>query len=105
MLGAFYVFSNLVALPRLGAATSLSIFVCSQVRTLIVIPRGFLDPPPPAFLSCIAKTEFLYIRYQVIMACIIDHTGAVGVTQRDYTPWRILASFGMIFCVFIIARF
>ncbi|KAL1932033.1 hypothetical protein VTP01DRAFT_9089 [Rhizomucor pusillus] len=71
LLGAFYVFSNLIAIPRLGAATSLSIFVCSQV----------------------------------IMACIIDHAGIVGVNHREYTVWRILASFGMIFCVFIIARF
>ncbi|CDH56265.1 predicted protein [Lichtheimia corymbifera JMRC:FSU:9682] len=30
LMGAYYVFANLVSMPRLGAATSLSIFVCSQ---------------------------------------------------------------------------
>lgn len=33
LMGAYYVFANLVSMPRLGAATSLSIFVCSQVRS------------------------------------------------------------------------
>ncbi|ORZ01223.1 hypothetical protein BCR43DRAFT_486575 [Syncephalastrum racemosum] len=70
-LGAFYVFTNLVAIPRLGAATSLSIFVCAQV----------------------------------IMACVIDHAGLVGVEERVYSKWRILASFGLIFSVMVIARY
>ncbi|KAI8140559.1 hypothetical protein BJV82DRAFT_623076 [Fennellomyces sp. T-0311] len=71
LMGAYYVFANLISIPKLGAATSLSIFVCSQV----------------------------------IVACLIDHAGLVGVEQRDYSKWRILASFGLIFCVFVIARF
>ncbi|KAI7847452.1 hypothetical protein BDC45DRAFT_354250 [Circinella umbellata] len=71
IMGAYYIFANLIAIPKLGAATSLSIFVCSQV----------------------------------IMACIIDHGGLLGVEQRDYSTWRILASFGLVFCVFVISRY
>ena len=31
-MGAYYVFANLISIPKLGAATALSIFVCSQVN-------------------------------------------------------------------------
>ncbi|ORX62135.1 hypothetical protein DM01DRAFT_1403834 [Hesseltinella vesiculosa] len=71
LLGFIYVTSNIFSIPRLGAGTTLSIFVCSQV----------------------------------IMACVIDHLGVIGDPQRTYSTWRILASFGLVFFVFIIARF
>ncbi|CAO3597142.1 unnamed protein product [Absidia cylindrospora] len=71
IMGFIYVMSNIISLPRLGAGTTLSIFVCSQV----------------------------------IMACIIDHFGLVGDPQRDYSLGRILGSIGLVFFVFVIARF
>ncbi|KAI9339256.1 hypothetical protein BD770DRAFT_400318 [Pilaira anomala] len=71
ILGAYYVITNILTVPRLGAATVLSIFVCAQI----------------------------------IMACIIDHFGFVGVTKRRYTIWRILASLGLVGCVVVIAMF
>lgn len=39
------------------------------------------------------------------MACVIDHWALMGVPQRDFTVWRILASLGLVLCVFIIARY
>ncbi|KAI8061450.1 hypothetical protein BC940DRAFT_310371 [Gongronella butleri] len=71
VMGFIYVSSNIYAVPRLGAGTTLSIFVCAQV----------------------------------IMACLIDNFGLVGDPQRTYTTWRILASIGLVFFVFVIARF
>ncbi|CAO3617806.1 unnamed protein product [Cunninghamella echinulata] len=71
VMGFIYVMSNIISLPRLGAGTTLSIFVCSQV----------------------------------IMACIVDHFGLVDIQERAYTTWRILASLGLVFFVFIIAHF
>ncbi|KAI8890740.1 hypothetical protein K501DRAFT_328323 [Backusella circina FSU 941] len=69
--GFFYVMSNIFSIPRLGAGTTLSLFVCAQVIT----------------------------------ACLIDNWGLVGVEQRAYTTWRILASLGIVFCVGVITRF
>ncbi|KAJ2956188.1 hypothetical protein NQZ79_g7912 [Umbelopsis isabellina] len=69
--GAYYVIVNVLTVPRLGAATVLSVFVCSQV----------------------------------IFASIIDHFALLGVPQRDYTVWRILASLGLVGCVVVIAKF
>ncbi|CAO0796789.1 unnamed protein product [Mucor circinelloides] len=71
ILGAYYVIINILTVPRLGAATVLSIFVCAQI----------------------------------IMACLIDHFALVGVAKRTYTVWRILASFGLVGCVVVIAKF
>ncbi|CAO3626541.1 unnamed protein product [Cunninghamella blakesleeana] len=71
IMGFIYVMSNIISLPRLGAGTTLSIFVCSQV----------------------------------IMACIVDNFALVGVQERAYSTWRILASLGLVFFVFIIAHF
>lgn len=40
------------------------------------------------------------------MACIIDHIGLFDNTpQRTYSVGRILGSIGLVFFVFIIARF
>ncbi|KAI8376355.1 uncharacterized protein BYT42DRAFT_574305 [Radiomyces spectabilis] len=47
----------------------------------------------------------IFVCAQVIMACIIDHFGLVGVAKRRYTLWRMLASLGLIGCVAVIARF
>ncbi|KAI9472361.1 MAG: hypothetical protein EXX96DRAFT_583781 [Benjaminiella poitrasii] len=71
ILGTYYVVINILTVPRLGAATVLSVFVCAQI----------------------------------IMACIIDHFGLVGVVQRTYTLWRILASLGLVGCVIVISKF
>ncbi|KAI8991119.1 hypothetical protein BDF20DRAFT_842762 [Mycotypha africana] len=46
-----------------------------------------------------------FVSAQIIMACIIDHFGLVGVIQRTYTVWRILASLGLVGCVVVIALF
>ncbi|KAI8338182.1 hypothetical protein BC941DRAFT_452181 [Chlamydoabsidia padenii] len=72
IMGFFYVISNIIAIPKLGAGTTLSIVVCSQV----------------------------------IMACIIDHCGVFDSSpQRNYSLGRILGSIGLVFFVFIIARY
>ncbi|KAI8876724.1 DUF606-domain-containing protein [Backusella circina FSU 941] len=47
----------------------------------------------------------IFVCAQIIMACVIDHFGLVGVAQRTYTVWRILASIGLVGCVVIIAIF
>ncbi|CAO3683757.1 unnamed protein product [Umbelopsis vinacea] len=69
--GGFYVIINVLTVPRLGAATVLSIFVCAQV----------------------------------IFAALMDHFALLGVAQRDYTVWRILASLVLVACVVVIAKF
>ncbi|KAL7315249.1 hypothetical protein PS15m_006721 [Mucor circinelloides] len=47
----------------------------------------------------------LFVCAQVITACLVDNWGLVGVEVRPYTTWRILASLGAIFCVFVITKF
>ncbi|KAL0080360.1 hypothetical protein J3Q64DRAFT_1759678 [Phycomyces blakesleeanus] len=71
ILGAYYVITNILTVRRLGAATTLSIFVCSLV----------------------------------IMACIIDNWGLLGVEVRKYSIARIFASLGLVLFVAIITRF
>lgn len=46
-----------------------------------------------------------HVSLQIIMACLIDHFALVGVAKRTYTVWRILASFGLVGCVVVIAKF
>ncbi|KAI8366653.1 uncharacterized protein BYT42DRAFT_587397 [Radiomyces spectabilis] len=71
ILGCYYVITNILTIPRLGAATTLALFVCAQI----------------------------------IMASIIDNWGLLGVPERPYTKWRILASFGLVGCVGVISRY
>lgn len=47
----------------------------------------------------------IFVCAQIIFASIIDHFGLLGVAQRDYTVWRILASLGLVGCVVVIAKF
>ena len=56
-MGAYYIFANLIAIPKLGAATSLSIFVCSQVKRVIHTFRsfGFIDISFPYTSYCHKK--------------------------------------------------
>jgi transporter family-2 protein len=42
---------------------------------------------------------------KIIFAALMDHFALLGVAQRDYTVWRILASLGLVGCVVVIAKF
>ncbi|KAI9009923.1 hypothetical protein CLU79DRAFT_839840 [Phycomyces nitens] len=47
----------------------------------------------------------IFVGSQVIMACIIDHFGLVGMKKRPFTIPRIIASLGLVGCVVVIAMF
>ncbi|KAI8090142.1 uncharacterized protein B0P05DRAFT_529532 [Gilbertella persicaria] len=47
----------------------------------------------------------LFVCSQMIVACMIDNWGLVGVAVRPYTTWRILASLGAVFCVGVITKY
>ncbi|OAD69469.1 hypothetical protein PHYBLDRAFT_172109 [Phycomyces blakesleeanus NRRL 1555(-)] len=47
----------------------------------------------------------IFVGSQVIVACIVDHFGLVGMKKRPFTIPRIIASLGLVGCVVVIAMF
>lgn len=91
--GTYYIIVNIFTVPKLGAGTVLSIFVCAQVH-----------------MRQERKTSNILIHMlctgiQVVAACIIDHFGLTGVKKRRFTLWRLLASLSLIGCVAVITLF
>lgn len=88
-MGASYVITNILIVPRLGTDTVLR-YIYTQH-----LPR----------ISSSNKKNSVSVCAQIITACVIDHFALVGVTKRTYSIWQLLASLGLVGCVVVIAKF